>query len=261
MRPTPFAAAVAAVLGLCTSAARAEPAAEPAPYFSGYVQLMNNYVSRGLAQSVGDPSAQVEIDANSGPGVYGSVGVVKTDWVRKLYTGARVHVEADYVLGYRLIFANGVAWDTGLLRMEFPGHYEPQTPPVRKPDTTEAFTRVRWRGLSARFNYSLTDAFGSPNSGGTWYLDLSATHPVGPRWSLIAHLGRKQARGSDPATGAEYGDMNSYTDYKLAAARNFGAGVSLTVAYTWSNAKPQFYTLDGYNVAGHHVSAVLEKDF
>ncbi|GAP66788.1 hypothetical protein MBSD_n2103 [Mizugakiibacter sediminis] len=259
MRPTTLLAA--ALLSLCTSAACAGPAAEPAPFFSGYVQLMNNYVSRGLAQSVGDPSAQVEIDANAGPGVYGNVSVVKTDWVRKLYAGARVHVEADYVLGYRVVSARGVAWETGLLRLEFPGHYAAQTPPVRKPDTTEAFTRVRWKGLSARFNYSLTDAYGSPDSGGTWYLDLTAAHPLGPRWSLIAHLGRKQARGSDPATGAEYGDMNSYTDYKLAAARNFGAGVSLTVAYTWTNAKPQFYTLDGYNVGGRHVSAVLQKDF
>jgi len=31
--------------------------------------------------------------------------------------------------------------------------------------------------------------------------------------------------------------------------------------HTWTTANPAIYTIDGYNVGGHHTSVVLENDF
>jgi len=41
--------------------AMAQEVAAPDP-FAGYVQFMSNYIGRGLAQSVGNPSVQGEFD-------------------------------------------------------------------------------------------------------------------------------------------------------------------------------------------------------
>ncbi|MGH8146002.1 MAG: TorF family putative porin [Rhodanobacteraceae bacterium] len=234
--------------------------AHAAAPITGYVTVMNNYVSRGLAQSVGNPSLQLELDYNNtGAGFYTGIDATTINWVDKAYPGDRVHVELDGYAGYRWISGDWT-FKAGLLRLQFPGHYQTQSPPVARPNTTEAYGYVGWRGLSAKLNYAVTDAFATPDSRGSWYLDLAAVLPLGQHWSVGAHLGRKQERGTDPATRLS-NSRSSYTACKLLAQRVFSAGISLTLALDWTNADPALYTLDGYDVGGRHFSIVLEKDF
>ena len=228
--------------------------------FTGYVAFMSNYIGRGLAQSVGQPSVQAELDYNNiGAGLYAGVDGTSINWIDQLYPGDSVSLEVDGYAGYRWL-AGDWTYKAGLLRMQFPGRYVPQAPPVAEPNTTEAFGYIGWRGLSAKLNYAITDSFATPDSKGSWYLDLSASQPIGSNWILGAHLGRRQERSIDPATGTP-NSRSSYTDYRLSAARAFGSSFSLTLAYTWTNANPALYTLNGYNVGGHHFSVTLEQDF
>ncbi len=257
---TPFLAVVFAALSASTFAPVSAAADEP-NLFYGYVQLMNNYIGRGLSQSVGQPSVQVEVDVNPGDGLYGNLSAVHIGWIDKIYPGDSVHVEVDGVMGWREYFADHGEIKFGVLQLQFPGRYVLQSPPAKRPDTTEVFGYVRWKGLSARLNTAVTDAFGTADSRGTWYLDTNATLPLNDQWSLGAHVGRRQSRGTDPLTGADNAKRFSYTDYKLSAARLFGAGLSATVAWTWTTANTATYTLDDYHVGGHHISVVLEKDF
>lgn len=244
------------LLGLILSSAYAR--AEEAPNLVyGYAQLMNNYVSRGLSQSVGEPSAQAEIDVNAGAGPYLNLGAVRMAWIDKLYPGDSAHVEIDGVAGYRVLFADGQA-KFGVLRMQFPGRYAPQNPLL---NTTEVFGYVAWKGFSARLNVSVTDAFATPDSRGAWYLDLNATRPLGDGWSWLAHYGRRQSRGTNPVTSADNAKLFSYNDYKLGAVRDFGHGWSLTAFYSYADTDPKLFTLDNYNVGGGHISVILEKDF
>lgn len=226
--------------------------------FYGYVQVMNNYVGRGLSQSVGEPSVQAEIDVNPGSGAYGNLSAVRIGWVDRSMPGSRVHFEVDGVLGYRWLFGRDGEVRAGVLQMQFPGHYVAH---AGRPDTTEVFAFVGWHGVNARLNYDVTDSFGTAGSRGSWYLDTNANWPVMPRWNLAAHVGRRHSSGSDPLTGASNGDRFSYTDYKLAATRSFEYATSVTLGYTWTTANPEIYTLDGYRVGGRHVSVVFEKDF
>ncbi len=249
---------LAVFAGTCAlPAAHAEHTANP---ITGYVAFMNNYIGRGLAQSVGQPSVQAELDYNNtSTGFYAGVDGTSINWIDQLYPGDSVSLEVDGYAGYRWL-AGDWTFKSGLLRMQFPGRYVPQTPPVDEPNTTEAFGFIGWRGLSAKLNYAVTDSFGTPDSKGSWYLDLSAAEPVGENWTLGAHLGRKQSRGTNPVTGLE-NTRFSYTDYKLSISRAFSGNLSLTLAWTWTNANPAFYTLNGYDVGGHHFAITLERDF
>ncbi|HEX6928975.1 MAG TPA: TorF family putative porin [Gammaproteobacteria bacterium] len=232
-------------------------AARSSEMLTGYVSLLSNYVGRGLAQSVGNPSLQAELNVNPSDGLYGGASASSINWIDQLYPGSSVSVEVDGWLGYRKSFANDWTFKGGVLRLQFPGEYAAQT--VR-PDTTEVFAFIGWRSASARLNYAVTDAFGTPDSRGSWYLDIAASMPLGETWNAGVHVGRKQSRGTDPGTGLA-NDRSSYTDYKLSLAHGFSHGTSISLAYTWTNADSSLYTLNGYNVAGHHVWVALQKDF
>jgi uncharacterized protein (TIGR02001 family) len=231
------------------------------PFVYGYAQLMSNYIGRGLSQSVGKPSAQVEIDVNPGDGLYGNVSAVHIRWVDKVYPGDSVHVEVDGVIGYRKTFGDSGEARIGVLQFQFPGHYAPQSPRVSRPNTTEVFGFIGWNGISARLNYDVTDSFATPNSRGSWYLDTNANWPIAPNWNIAAHVGRRHSNGTNPLTGIENATQFSYTDYKVSLARWLDKSVSITLAYSWTTADPAIYTLNGYNVGGHHAYVVLEKDF
>lgn len=244
---------------LCVAYAPGIHAEQAANMLSGYVAFMSNYIGRGLAQSVGNPAVQAELDYNPADGFYAGLDGTSINWIDQVYPGDSVGVELDGYAGYRRTAGDWI-FKGGVLRLQFPGRYVPQTPPVARPDTTEVFGFAGWRGLSAKLNYSVTDAFGTPDSLGSWYLDLSATAPMSGNWSLAAHLGRKQARGHDPVTGAE-NSRSSYTDYRLAATYLFDASTSVALAWTWTNANPALYTLNGYNVSGRHISVTLQRNF
>lgn len=232
----------------------------PPTRFSGSVTLTSNYIGRGLAQSVGQPSLLAELDYDPVEGWYGGLSGASINWIDQLYPGNSVSLELDGWVGYRVLLGENWTIKGGVLRLQFPGRYVPQTPPVARPDTTEVFGSLGWRNLSARLNYSVTDAFGTPDSRGSWYLDLSATLPLSDAWSADFHLGRKQARGHDPVTGIAH-DRTSYTDYKAALTYAFGQGSSITLAYTGTNADPLLYTLNDYNVSGEYFWVRLQQDF
>ncbi|MGB9430277.1 MAG: TorF family putative porin [Gammaproteobacteria bacterium] len=230
------------------------------PTVTGYVAFMSNYIGRGLSQSVGQPSVQAELDYNNtDAGFYAGVDGTSINWIDQVYPGDSVSLEVDGYVGYRWLTGDWT-YKGGLLRMQFPGRYTPQNPPVAQPNTTEAFGFVGWHGLSAKLNYAITNSFATPDSRGSWYLDLSAAEPLDENWTASAHLGRRQSRGTNPLIGMP-NSSSSYTDYKLSLSRAFPDNLSLTLAWTWTNANPALYTLNGYDLGGHHLAITLEKDF
>lgn len=228
--------------------------------FNGYAQFMSNYVGRGLAQSVGEPSLQTEFEYIDDSGFYVDLDMTSINWIDQLYPGDSVSVEVDLILAMRRSFSQHGLWKAGFLRLQFPGRYVDQSPPVDEPHTTELFGYIGWKNLSAKLNYSLTNAFGTPDSKGTWYLDVSASKTLHESWLLSAHIGRKQARGHHPDTDARNSRSN-YNDFKLAAAYLFPQNYSVEIAKTWTTANPDFYTLNDYNVAGHHWALTIKKAF
>jgi uncharacterized protein (TIGR02001 family) len=234
--------------------------ADTAPAVTGNVQFMSNYVGRGLAQSLGNPSVEGELDYNSGDGLYGGIDGNSINWLDQVYPGDSVGVEIDFWGGWRQHFGPDVVTKFGLLRLQFPGTYVQQRPPSDEPNTTEAFGYIAWKSYSARLNYSVTDAYATPDSKGSLYLDLTGSQALWGPFSFTEHLGRSQRRGTNSVTGFP-NDRSSYTDYKLALTYAFDGGMSLTLAHTWTNANPTVFTIHAYVVSGHHTWLLLEKDF
>lgn len=247
---------VASLLGLASSAYAGDPSGD----FSGNVQLMTNYVGRGLTQSVGQPSVEGELDYFAADGFYTNLEGTSINWIDQIYLGDSVSVEIDGVIGYRQAFADDWTYKFGVLRLQFPGRYVQQTPPADQPNSTELFGYLSWKRLSVKLNYSLTDYFAAPDSKGSTYLDLSAAQPLDKDWTAGAHLGFKREAGSDPATGL-YNSRANYTDYKLYVAYALSSDLTVTLAETWTNANAALYTINGYDAGGHHVWMMLEKDF
>lgn len=245
---------------MLTAAGMANAYADEPQAVTGYVAMSSNYVGRGLAQSVGEPSLLAELNYIDGDGFYAGVSAASINWIDQLYPGNSVSIEVDGWLGYRRSFADDWLFKGGVLRLQFPGHYAPQDPPVARPDTTELFASIGWRMVSAKLNYAVTDSFGTPDSRGSWYFDVSASLPLGTDWSAGAHIGRKQGRGRHPITGVSHG-QSSYTDYKVSLTRYFPKALSMDLAYARTNANPSLYTLNDYNVAGNHVWVMLQKSF
>jgi len=235
-------------------------AVAPASLLSGDVQFRTNFVARGISQSQGQPSLQAELDYNSGDGVYGGVDGDSINWINQLYPGDDVSLEVDGWLGYRRHFGSGWSTKAGFVRIQFPGRYVQQSPPADQPNATEAFAYLAWNGLSTQLNYAVTNYVGTPDSKGTVHLDVSVSRPVGAAWTLGAELGRVAHTGHDPTTGLPNSRFDE-TDYKLSVACDLGSGMSLTLAHTWTSANPSTYTLNGYDLAGHHTWLSLEKDF
>jgi uncharacterized protein (TIGR02001 family) len=239
--------------------------ADDLPLVTGNVQFMTNYVGRGLAQSLGNPSVEGELDFNSNDGLYGGIDGNSINWIDAIYPGDSVGVEIDFWGGWHQHFGPDVVTKVGLLRLQFPGNYAQQTPRTDEPNTTEAFGYISWKSYSARLNYSVTDAYATPDSKGSMYLDLTGSQLLWGPLSFTEHLGRSQRRGTNSQTALP-NDRSSYTDYKLALTYAFGGGVSLTLAHTWTNANPDVFTLyastpNSYFVGGHHTWLLLEKDF
>lgn len=242
----------------CLSCARAH-AEGPDTLFTGDVQFMSNYVGRGISNSVGQPSVSAELDYNPGDGVYAGIDGNSINILDELYPGDSASLLLEGLIGYRQAFARDWLWKAGVQRVQFPGRYVPQPSPMEEPNTTEAFGYIRWKWLSAKLNYAVTDYYGTAGSRGSSYADLGAAYPVGEAWTFGAHLGRKTLTGNDPVSDLK-NSRKDYTDYKLSVTYAFGSGISLTLAHTWSNANPALYTVDGYNVAGHQTWLLLERD-
>ncbi|MCL1634281.1 TorF family putative porin [Luteimonas sp. SX5] len=255
--PLRTALAFAAVCAFGSSAAARAASDLDRP--SGYVALMSNYVGRGLSQSVGNPSVQIEVNYYDSSGWYAGLDVTTINWVDKVYAGSSVHFELDAYAGYRWISGDWMVRGYAM-RVEFPGHYAPQNPPAQEPNTNELVGFVGWRGLSAKLNYSVSDSYGTPNSKGSYYFDLGAGRGFGEKWYLGAHVARKQPRGRNPQTGVP-NDRTAYTAYKIGLTRALPRDFALSLEQTWTTAEPELYTLNGYRVAGSHFAVVVQKNF
>src|SRR5207247_5619601 len=114
------------------------------------------------------------------------------------------------------------SYDVGFYGYVYPGR---KNPGVTSADTWELYGALGWKWVSVKVSYSLTDYFGArPNASqsktdGTFYIDASATYPIGETgWAILGHAGPLDARhdGSDgdPTTAGTVG----YTHGQLGVA-------------------------------------------
>ncbi|WP_034294323.1 TorF family putative porin [Herbaspirillum sp. RV1423] len=235
----PLALGVAALLPTLPSLAADSGAAQAAPAFttSANVGIYSQYVFRGLTQTNEKPALQGGFDISHESGLYAGVWASNISWISDANPAASASLEADIYAGFKYPFNDTLTGDVGVLHYAYPGSFPDG---YTKADTNELYLGLDAKWISLRYSYSVGNTFGSPDTHGSTYIDLSATHELFAGINGIAHVGRQHYTGSNSSN-------LSYTDWKLGLTRDF-SGYVLGAFYTDTNANAAGYTVKGKNL-------------
>jgi uncharacterized protein (TIGR02001 family) len=261
------AAALAACLLIASAQAQTTPApadakpAEPAkptePYtITGNFGIYSQYIFRGLTQTDRKPAFQGGFDFAHTSGFYLGTWGSNVSWLHD--SGICNHgcsLEWDMYGGYKYAFNDDWGIDVGVLYYYYPGSY---VSGATKPNTTELYVAGSWKWASLKYSHSVDDTFAVPNSKNSWYLDLSANYPINDAWTLNAHVGRQEYKGS--TNGINNGDFLNYTDWKLGVTW-LVAGYNVGAYYSDTNAKDSGYTIAGRNIGKSTGTVFIQKTF
>jgi uncharacterized protein (TIGR02001 family) len=229
-------------------------AADPPPEhtLTGNVGLYSQYVFRGLTQTNREPAVQGGFDYAHRSGLYAGTWASNISWLRDggAYN-AGGSMEWDFYGGWKPTWGD-FTFDIGTLYYWYPGDANtPANPLNPKADTWEIYGGAAWRWLSAKYSHSIDNkTFAVLDSSGTWYLDLTATVPLGELskpltgFTFIAHWGKQKYSGTDPRTAAVGSNdaLYSYEDWKIGLTYALPKDFTIGAFYTdTSSANPLGY--------------------
>lgn len=192
---------IAAALTAVSFAAQAE--------ISANLSVGSDYRFRGISQTQLDPTVQAGIDYNHASGFY--VGNWNSNVATEFYPGGR-GIESDVYAGFATT-AGGFDLNVGILRYMYPGT-------TADFNTNEVYAGVSRGPVSFKVSQSTTDYFGTANSKGSRYYDLTVTVPV-KGVTLLAHAGRTDVANQN---------TNDYDDFAVGVSADVAALGGLTVA-------------------------------
>ena len=247
------AAAVALLSGLaCSSAFAADTPANPEEAGSpiaANVTIVNDYRYRGISQSNFKPAIQGGFDYAHESGFYIGNWNSSISWISDSYTSTgsatakgnvSAPIEMDFYAGYKKeLLGEGFATDIGVLQYYYPTSGLPNG--AVNPNTTELYAAQNFTAGPVtgfvKFSYSLTNTFGNANSKGSYYPDLTINYDTGV-WglSLNGHVGYQYMAGTPAGTTVTNSSLYTYTDWKAGITKDFGGGLSGSLAYVGTNA-------------------------
>ena len=254
------AAAVALLTGLTSVAAFAEdaPAPEVSP-ITANVTVVNDYRYRGIDQSNGKPAIQGGFDYAHESGLYIGNWNSSISWVGDNFktsggVATSAPIEMDFYGGFKKeLIGEGFASDVGVLQYYYPNSGLALSSQQANPNTTEIYVAQNFTfGALTGFgkvSYAVSTLFGTINSTGSYYPDLTVNYDTGVFGiALNGHVGYQYVAGNQPNSGTSFGansvsvnglsnsTLYSYTDWKLGLTKDFGGGLSGSVAYVGTNA-------------------------
>ncbi len=265
------AAAVALLSGLACSPAFAEEAAKApeASPVTANVTVVNDYRYRGISQSNFKPAIQGGFDYAHESGFYIGNWNSSISWISDAYgpnggvsgknntLGAvSAPIEMDFYAGFKKeLIGEGFATDIGFLQYYYPSSGIPNSAGVAaNPNTSEIYAAQNFTfgpvtGF-AKVSYAVSTLFGTVNSTGSYYPDLTLNYDTGV-WGLAlnGHVGYQYVAGNQPnatinptnyvgksIANVSNSTLYSYTDWKLGVTKDFGGGLSAAIAYVGTNA-------------------------
>jgi uncharacterized protein (TIGR02001 family) len=220
--------------------AQTAPAAPEVPEVTYNVGVVSQYRYRGIAQTKGDAALQGGADYANANGFYAGAWGSTIKWIKDAGSDAKGPVELDLYGGYKFEAA-GIAYDVGYLRYEYVNNTYSKTGGVNA-NTDEVYGAATYGVVTGKYSYAFSDLFGTTNSKGSAYWDLSANFDLGNGYTLTPHAGRQVIKNS----------VNSYTDVALTLGKDLGDGLSASVSAISTNVKNNAYytsTATSYNTA------------
>ncbi|MCJ0765479.1 TorF family putative porin [Variovorax terrae] len=236
----------------------AAPAAEPDYTLSYNIGAVTEYRYRGISQTGKKPALQGGIDFAHKSGFYLGTWGSTISWIKDSTANPNTTkgpIEIDLYGGYKGSITDSVSFDVGGLQYWYAGNNLGNTAGFANANTFELYGALSFGPVTAKYSQSTTNLFGTPNSKGSGYFDLSATFDLGNGFSIVPHIGSQTIKNA-----------TSYTDYSLALNKDFdGLVVSATLVGTnWSSKQGFDYTLPGTgtkNLAGSTLVLGLKKNF
>ncbi len=209
--------------------AQAKPA-EPDYTLSFNAGLVTDYRYRGISQSSLKPAVQGGADFAHKNGFYAGTWASSIDWIKDDGKTAAVNagntaVEIDLYGGYKGT-AGGLSYDVGLLHYLYPSNKYVNI--GANANTTELYGAMTLGPITAKYSHGLSNTFGFANSKGSYYVDLSGSFDLGNGFSLVPHVGYQHIKNTPIA---------SYTDYSLTVNKDFGNGLTGSLAYIDTDTK------------------------
>ena len=245
--------------------AQAEEAAKSDHEVSYNLGVTSDYVFRGISQSRNRPAFSAGVDYSHTPsGFYAGTWVSTISWIDDSYAAAnitdsssrpRTPYEQDFYAGIKLGDADGLNFDLGAIYYYYPRNkLDTSLGTVGlKADTTEVYGKAGYGPVYFKVNYAIGDAFWVADKAGSYYLELGADVPVMDDLTLSAHAGRFEFKGAS---------AYNYSDWKVGLTKDFGNGLSGSLAATGTNADKTFWNFNSTGYLGDTKGIVsLTKTF
>jgi uncharacterized protein (TIGR02001 family) len=216
------------------------------------VGVVSQYRYRGIAQTKGDPALQGGVDYANANGFYAGAWGSTIKWIKDSGSDAKGPFELDLYGGYKFEAA-GASFDVGYLRYEYTNNTYSKVTGVSA-NTDEVYGAATYGVVTAKYSYAFSDLFGTANSKGSAYYDLSANFDLGNGFTLTPHAGRQEIKNSP----------NSYSDFALTLGKDLGNGLSASVAAISTTAKKNTYytsTATNYGTAKNAVVVGVKYSF
>lgn len=229
---------------LAGTAAMAQTKAPEPDYTLSYnVGVISDYRFRGMAQTATDPAVQGGVDFAHKNGLYLGAWASNVKWIKDFNQATQGDYELDLYGGFKGEIAAGLSYDVGVITYQYPGNNSgaagtPGAGSFSNASTTEFYGALTYSVVTLKYNQSVGDFLGNLNSSGSRYIDLSATFDLGNGFSLTPHVGRQTI----PNVTVPFNNAADCTDYSLTLAKDFGNGLTASLAATGTNANKTFYT-------------------
>ena len=218
---------IASALLAGSSAAMAE--------ISGNVTIASDYIFRGVSQTDNGMAIQGGFDYAHESGIY--VGTWASNVDSTFFTGPRdPQIELDLYAGFAGEMGNGIGYDVGILRYEYPGAKFAPGDPIDSPATTELYVKGSMAGATVSLSYADELAFVASTES-AWYLAADYEMSLPQDFGLALHVGYNFGDAYDvgPTAPANvWGWPDSYTDWSVGITKSI-YGVDLGLTYTDSD--------------------------
>ena len=224
---------------LAGTAAMAQTTAPTPDYTLSYnVGVTSDYRFRGISQTTFDPALQAGVDFAHKSGVYLGVWGSNVNWLKDFAGAKDGNLEIDLYGGYKGAITNDLGFDVGVITYQYPSNNAPVNA-----NTTEVYGALTYSIVTAKFSQSTGNFVANANSSGSQYFEVAANFDLGSGFSLTPHVGRQTI----PNQANNAGD---YTDYSLTLAKDFGNGLTASIAAIGTDAKDAFYKVGRFDNLG-----------
>ena len=232
-----------------TTSPPAAPAAapEPASSLSFNVGVVSDYRFRSISQTSFKPALQVGVDFAHKSGLYVGAWGSNINWIKDYVGATDGTLEVDIYGGYKGEIAKDFSFDVGVITYQYPNNTADRV--TVNANTTEVYGALTFGIVTAKYSQSTGNFIANPNSKGSYYFELAAAFDLGSGFSLTPHVGRQ----SIPNQAGSAGD---YTDFSLTLGKDFGNGLSASLAAMTSDAKDSFYKVAPYDNLGKNAVTV-----